>query len=188
MTLAVERSRDLVDIRDALELPKNVRAEIIGGQIVMSPAPRWGHAGTLSLIQRQFEAACPEGFAVIQGGEITCPAADAVLIPDLSVVPWEAIADDLTQAPADIVTLVCEVTSRSTRRQDLTDKRSVYAGEHVPIYLLVDRIAGAIDLCSDPKGGLYRKTLSVRYGELLPIPAPFAFDLDTTAFPPFRSP
>ncbi|MYW05469.1 Uma2 family endonuclease [Streptomyces sp. SID3343] len=187
MTLAVEtRQRTLAEIRDDLNLPKNVRAEIIGGQIVMSPAPRLGHAGTLSLIQRQVEDACPDEYLVVQGGEIVCAVSDAVLIPDLCVVPWEAITDDLVQAPTNIVELVCEVTSKSTRRQDLADKRAIYAAESIPFYLLVDRLTASVELCSSPKKGVYRSTETVSYGELIPVPTPFGFTLDTTRFPDHR--
>jgi len=184
VTLAVEeRPRTLAEIRATLDVPDGVRVEILEEQIVMSPSPRAGHAMTLTLVQEQLGPACPADLMVVQNLEIVCPAAGAVLIPDLVVVARAVLLKDRPQNGADVVDLACEVTSPSTRRQDLTAKRAAYAIENVPLYLVVDRRSATLELFSDPADGTYRGRHTVPFGRLLPVPEPFVFTLDSRDFP-----
>ncbi|CAM5512961.1 hypothetical protein SGLAM104S_06366 [Streptomyces glaucescens] len=58
--------------------------------------------------------------------------------------------------PCDGVALVLEVTS-SKPGADRETKRRCYARGGIPLYLLVDREAGAVTLFSDPEGHDYRE-------------------------------
>ncbi|GGT30315.1 hypothetical protein GCM10010286_64330 [Streptomyces toxytricini] len=54
----------------------------------------------------------------------------------------------------------------------------------MPLYLVVDIQAKEITCFSDPSPQGYRAHKRVSFGTLLPVPAPFSSEFDTTAFQP----
>lgn len=171
----------------ALDTPEGFRAELIEGEIVVTPPPDGDHEDYISLILEQvitrsrikMQFSGNKGLKLKSGGR--CPRNH--VIPDGTFAPAELRlyrgADPWM--PCEGVALVVEVTS-SKPRADRTDKRHCYARGPVPLYLLVDREQSSVTLFSDPEGDDYRQHCTIPFGKPLSLPAPFAFDLETEAF------
>ncbi|MFG2089860.1 Uma2 family endonuclease [Spirillospora sp. NPDC048824] len=173
----------------ALETPEGFRAELIDGEIVVTPPPLGDHERCIGKIIRQvirysateFECACNKGLKVpgLDGHP------DNRVIPDITFVAIEA--DPFHGAPTwmpvedDGIIMVVEVTSSRPTR-DRQAKRTGYARAGIPFYLLVDREEGRTVLFSGPDGKDYGHTDQVPFGKTLPLPKPFEIDLDTSEF------
>ena len=108
--------------RDAL--PDDGRKyELIGGMLVVTPAPSARHQLTLTWLIERLSAGRPDDLRVI-GSPIDVATGDgSVFQPDLVVVRAEDIrGHDIEVAPL----LAVEVLSPSNRGYDLVDKREGY--------------------------------------------------------------
>ncbi|MGY0066970.1 Uma2 family endonuclease [Streptomyces sp. QTS137] len=175
----------------ALDTPEGFRAELIEGEIVVTPPPDGDHEDYIGLIVEQvlersrirMQFSGNKGLKLRSGGG--CPKDR--LIPDGTFAPRELRlyrgAD--SWMPCDGVALVLEVTS-SKPKADRETKRRCYARGGIPLYLLVDREASSITLFSAPERDDYRddyrEVCTRPLGKTLSLPAPFAFDLDTADF------
>ncbi len=171
----------------ALDTPEGFRAELIEGEIVVTPPPDGDHEDYVGLIVEQvhtrsrtrMQFAGTKGLTLRRGGN--CPK-DRV-IPDGTFAPRELRlyrgAD--SWMPCDGVTMVLEVTSTKPKA-DREAKRRCYARGGIPLYLLVDREASSITLFSDPEKDDYREHCTRPLGKPISLPEPFSFDLDTTDF------
>ncbi|WP_406348260.1 Uma2 family endonuclease [Streptomyces sp. NBC_00144] len=103
--------------------------------------------------------------------------------PDGSLALRGNFAGQGEWADPDGVLMTVEITSydRVTDRRDRKGKPVAYAGAGIPVYLLVDREAGAVTVFSapDPEGGGYRDRHTVKFGEVLMLPDPVGIELDT---------
>ncbi|GGZ11009.1 Uma2 family endonuclease [Streptomyces poonensis] len=171
----------------ALDTPDGVRAELIDGEIVVTPPPDGEHEDYIELILMQvyrrsrtdMQFAGNKGLKVDSGGAWPTDH----VIPDGTFAPRRLRLYRTANSwmPCDGVAMVVEVTS--TRPQaDREAKRRCYARGVVPLYLLVDRKAASITLFSDPEKGDYREHRTVPFGKPIPLPEPFSFDLDTADF------
>ncbi|AGK76837.1 hypothetical protein GCM10010298_07490 [Streptomyces microflavus] len=171
----------------ALDTPEGFRAELIEGEIVVTPPPDGDHEDYIGLIVDQvarrartrMQFSGNKGLKLRSGGG--CPKNHA--IPDGTFAPLDLRlfrgADPWM--PCEGVALVVEVTSTKPQA-DREAKRRCYARGGIPLYLLIDRDAGSVTLFSDPEGADYRQHLTIPYGKPLPLPEPFAFDLETGDF------
>ncbi|GAA2522742.1 Uma2 family endonuclease [Streptomyces fimbriatus] len=171
----------------ALETPEGFRAELIEGEIVVTPPPDGDHEDCIGLIVTQvirgsrtdMQFSGNKGLRLRSGG--ACPKNHA--IPDGTFAPTALRlyrgADPWM--PCDGVAMVLEVTS-SKPRADREAKRRCYARGGIPLYLLVDREASSITLFSDPEKDEYREHCTRPFGKPVALPEPFAFDLDTGDF------
>ncbi|MCL8010312.1 Uma2 family endonuclease [Streptomyces sp. AS02] len=171
----------------ALDTPEGFRAELIEGEIVVTPPPDGDHEDYIGLIVEQvylhsrtrMQFAGTKGLMMRSGAG--CPK-DRV-IPDGTFAPRELRlyrgAD--SWMPCDGVTMVLEVTSTKPRA-DRETKRRCYARGGIPLYLLVDREASSITLFSDPEKDDYREHCTRPLGKPLTLPEPFGFELDTADF------
>lgn len=170
----------------ALDTPEGFRAELIEGEIVVTPPPDGDHEDYISAIAKQvirrseadMDFSGNKGLKLQSGGG--CPKSH--VIPDGTFAPTELRlfrgADPWM--PCDGVALVVEVTStRAT--VDREDKRRCYARGGIPLYLLVDRDESSVTLFGEPEGEDYSQRCSVSFGKSLTLPEPFAFDLETAA-------
>ncbi|MER7723684.1 Uma2 family endonuclease [Streptomyces sp. NPDC096323] len=171
----------------ALDTPEGFRAELIEGEIVVTPPPDGDHEDYISVIMKQvirqartdMDFSGNKGLKLRSGGG--CPKNH--VIPDGTFAPTELRlyrgADPWM--PCEGVALVVEVAS-SKPAADRTSKRPRYARGPVPLYLLVDREQSSVTLFSDPQGDDYRQHCTIPFGKPIRLPAPFAFDLETAAF------
>ncbi|MCT9138381.1 Uma2 family endonuclease [Streptomyces violarus] len=168
----------------ALDTPEGFRAELIEGEIVVTPPPDGDHEDYIGLIVEQvhlhsrtrMQFAGTKGLILRSGGR--CPK-DRV-IPDGTFAPRELRlyrgAD--SWMPCDGVAMVLEVTSTKPKA-DREVKRRCYARAGIPFYLLVDRDIAQVTVFSEPKEDDYREHCARPFGKPITLPEPFAFDLDT---------
>ncbi|MFD8166962.1 Uma2 family endonuclease [Streptomyces cellulosae] len=171
----------------ALDTPEGFRAELIEGEIVVTPPPDGDHEDYINLIVKQVirQSRTDMDFSGNKGLKLkssgACPKNH--VIPDGTFAPTELRlyrgADPWM--PCDGVAMVVEVTSTKPQA-DRETKRRCYARGGIPLYLLVDRETSSITLFGDPEGDEYREHRTRPLGKPLTLPEPFAFDLDTADF------
>jgi Uma2 family endonuclease len=171
----------------ALDTPEGFRAELIEGEIVVTPPPDGDHEDYIGLIVSQvirksrtdMQFSGNKGLRLRSGG--ACPK-DHV-IPDGTFAPAELRlyrgADPWM--PCDGVAMVLEVTS-TRPKADRETKRRCYARAGIPLYLLLDRDDASLTLFSAPEDDDYRQLCTLPFGKPLTLPEPFALDLDTADF------
>ncbi|MGI5425438.1 Uma2 family endonuclease [Streptomyces sp. CA-179760] len=169
----------------ALDTPEGFRAELIEGEIVVTPPPDGDHEKYISRIARQvikqsridMDLSGNKGLKMRSG--VACPKNH--LVPDVTFGPIEL---DLfggadSWMACEGVAMVLEVTSTKPKA-DREAKRRCYARAGIPLYLLVDRDNAQVTLFSEPKQDDYREYCARPFGKPVTLPEPFAFDLDTT--------
>ncbi|KAA5829517.1 Uma2 family endonuclease [Saccharopolyspora hirsuta] len=179
---------ELVQVWQNVDLPNKAwRAEIIEGSIVMTPPPGYGHNVIADRVHRVLARTIPQSWGIFQTAAVEVPLRSNLFIPDLVVIPLEALPadDDPVPVPAGQALLAVEITSKSNANRDRNEKLWGYAHGGVPLYLLIDRFAKdepSVTLYSGPAGGRYRRQRKVPFGEPIEIPEPFGFTLDTKDF------
>jgi Uma2 family endonuclease len=175
----IDRSEDdgLLKAFLALETPEGFKAELIEGEIVVTPPPDGDHETVISRIARQIHRLASEemDFAGTKG--LIVPTGH--LIPDGTVTRAGALLGRESWSKPEGVLMVLEVTSRHPHK-DREQKRRGYAAAEIPLYLLVDRQRDRLVLHSEPLRGDYNVTAIAALGDPLTLPHPFGFDLDTT--------
>ncbi|KFF95439.1 MULTISPECIES: Uma2 family endonuclease [Streptomyces] len=171
----------------ALDTPEGFRAELIEGEIVVTPPPDGEHEKYISRIVRQvikrsrtdMDFSGNKGL-ILRRGE-ACPK--NYVIPDATLAPIELdlFGSAGSWMPCDGVAMVVEVTSTKPKA-DREAKRRCYARSGIPLYLLADRDTSQVTLFSSPEKDDYRDHCTRAFGKPLDLPAPFAFDLDTADF------
>ncbi|MBW5485292.1 Uma2 family endonuclease [Streptomyces bambusae] len=173
----------LLGYLDELDVPDGLRAEIIGGNIVMSPWSRGYYGRVMRLLRERLAPHVPDGWQVEASPFLLAfPGVERAYGPDLFVGEeriWETGSRHLD---GDGVSLVAELTSPSTRDDDLTDKVERYGQAGVPVYLLLDMQEERVTVHWTPCAKGYDSDAHVSFGETIHIPAPFNCDLDTTGF------
>ncbi|MEU3301033.1 Uma2 family endonuclease [Streptomyces sp. NPDC006678] len=171
----------------ALDTPEGFRAELIEGEIVVTPPLDGDHEDYISRIVKQVirQSRTEMDFSGNKGLKLVGSPGSSRdhVIPDITFAPADLSlfrgAD--SWMPCDGVAMVVEVTS--TRAQvDRETKRRSYARGGIPLYLLIDRGASSLTLFSEAEGGDYLQRRTIHFGKVLPLPEPFAFELDTAAF------
>lgn len=134
----------------------NLRREIIGGDLYVTPSPERPHqkaAGEIFAALRLYAKATNADvyFAPLD----TIFSAQNVVQPDLVYVSAERVDVLGHKAIYGVPSLVVEILSPSTSRTDRVKKRELYARFGVPEYWIVDTDAKTIERCSDPRDGAY---------------------------------
>ncbi|MFG2903572.1 Uma2 family endonuclease [Kitasatospora sp. NPDC048286] len=159
-----------------LETPPGYKAELVEGEIVVTPPPDGEHEAAFSLLNRQFMRKAEAEFDLSGNKGLVVPSGR--FIPDGTVSPVGHFLNADSWADAAGVLLVFEVTSTSPGR-DREQKRRGYAAAGIPCYLLVDRGKGTVTLFTKPEGDDYTEKEPVPFGKPIDLPAPFSFTLDT---------
>jgi Putative restriction endonuclease len=194
-------------LHEELGIPDDnrTRVEIIGGEIVVSPAPFVGHAYIVSTIQeaflrRKFDSpGFPWRAAQVIGFNL--PRVGDGYIPDLIVLAEEefrsASAADARTLIAKEIGMAVEVTSKWTAIRDREPgskrgrptKWNGYAHEGVEFYLLVDRAPNKTRVTlftdPDPARGVYVSEQHWAFGETVVLPEPFGVEIPTDAWVPW---
>jgi len=136
----------LATYEDLLALAEDVRAEILAGRVVTSPAPLPKHSkaqGAIrSFVGRPFDDddghGGPGGWWIFVEVDVQFGVHD-VLRPDLAGWRRERLPDPADRRPIDVVPeWVCEILSPSTATRDRVAKRALYAAHGVAHYWMVD--------------------------------------------------
>ncbi|MCC3770056.1 Uma2 family endonuclease [Streptomyces sp. UNOC14_S4] len=174
--------RDLEQANDAM--PDGYRAEIIGGNIVMSPWSKGSYFRILRSLEDQLSAHTPPGHRAMTNPHLfVFPQQSRAYGPDLHVADLKAIDIDTIRLPGSALSLVAEQTSPSTRLVDLTDKLGVYGRAEVPVYILIDMAKDMVTVYYDPTPDHgYLAHRPIKFGDKVHIPAPFDFELDTAGW------
>ncbi|WP_406286867.1 Uma2 family endonuclease [Embleya sp. NBC_00896] len=187
MTHEIPTQEDVVlDGFLALDTPLGFRAELIEGEIVVTPPPLGNHERVVSSVLRQIIAgtATAMDFSGNKGLKVDGgSAARNHVIPDGTFAPEELdlFLDAESWMACDGVALVLEVTSQRAEI-DREAKRQSYARSAIPLYLLVDREHGKVTLFSAPEGDDYTEIHTGPFGKQIDLPAPFSTTLDTARF------
>ncbi|MFI5533185.1 Uma2 family endonuclease [Kitasatospora sp. NPDC051853] len=170
-----------------LATPEGFRAELIEGEIVVTPPADGDHEDYIGLLIDQvgqhatvrMQVSGNKGLRLSSGGR--CPKDHA--IPDATFAPLERRL--FRGAPPWMdpggVAMVAEITS-SKAMQDRIAKRHCYARAQIPLYLLVDREESRVTVFAKPEGDEYTEVHLASFGKPLALPEPFGFELDTAVF------
>ncbi|WP_205323972.1 Uma2 family endonuclease [Glycomyces sp. YM15] len=159
-------------------------AEVFGRNIVVSPWSKGSYRRPMKSLVRQLDQHAPEGHEA--GAEpflFVFPEHSGALGPDICVADVEMVDIDSNLLPGTALSLVAELTSPATRKNDFTAKAVIYGRAGVPVYLLFDMKERMLTVFSDPspRHG-YQSRTSAEFGKPVHVPEPFDFELDTTAF------
>ncbi len=178
---------DLVTAWRELNIPQGWRSEIIQERIVVTPLPdQWHNLAASRLIKGLVRLMPDDRWELCTSLGVSVPSLDELYVPDLAVVPPEAMTSDQASVAGERVLLVAEITSKGTADTDRKTKMRGYAHAGVPLFLLIDRFAEeapTVFLHSEPSpSGFYRHTHRVPFGEQIKLPEPFGLSLDTVEF------
>lgn len=146
-------NRKLATYADLLALPDDVRAEVIAGEIVSSPAALPRHSKVQGAARRFLGGPFddddgrggPGGWWIFVEVDVALREHDIVR-PDLSGWRRERLPRPGTIRPIDVVPdWVCEILSPSTSARDRVTKRALYARCGVPHYWLIDPEARVLE-------------------------------------------
>ncbi|WP_189265840.1 Uma2 family endonuclease [Streptomyces fuscichromogenes] len=177
---------ELVWLWQQTDVPKGCRVEIIDGLVMVTPLAANAHHCIAGRVQRRLYEAIPQDWGIYQRLGMAVPSRLSLYMPDLAVVPEEALAGDAYFVPVDRAELVVEITSKATLTNDRTHKAAGCAEAGVPLYLLIDGLAPGgptITLYGEPRDGVYRILRAVKFGDPIKLPEPFDLTIDTAEFP-----
>ncbi|MEU6731621.1 Uma2 family endonuclease [Streptomyces physcomitrii] len=170
---------------DELSVPDGFRAEITRGTLLISP---WLPAYCLTvmdLVCEQLRVRLPTGHLISSAPLLyVFPSVERAFGPDIHVADARSRETTGTRLDGEALSLVAELSSPSTREDDLTDKVESYGRAGVPVYLLLDMQEQSAIVHWTPTAKGYASHLAVPFGEKLWIPAPFDCALDTSGFEP----
>ena len=176
----------LLGLRDAIDTGHR-RAEVIDGELIVSPIPVIWHEEACQWLLFSFQEACQANdWWGDMHGEIFLPPTEDLIEPDFMVLRDGSTLQDLeSRRPLDRVLLAAEVVSASSVQRDRAVKPRACALAGIPLYLLVNRFTKpvTISLHSEPGRDGYAKVITVTAGEELTLPAPFGRMLSTSTLP-----
>ncbi|MDP9841042.1 Uma2 family endonuclease [Streptosporangium lutulentum] len=163
-----------------------LRAEIIDGNLIMSPSGTPQHARIARRLSRalipvedknDWESFSGDVDVCIEGPRDT-------LVPDYCLAPVNAPLWGDRELLSSTLIMVAEIVSPGSTDTDRAVKPRIYAGCGIPIVLIIDPVASppAITVLSDPVEGTYRTTTNTEMGKPVRLPSPVDFDLDTSIF------
>ncbi len=151
------RLKEKKTVKDYESLPEGSPYQLIDGELIMSPAPKFDHQRVLKrLFLKFFEAVEQKG-----RGEVVFSPVDVYLDeenafqPDLVVI-LKGSRDKISQRGVEgAPDVVAEVLSPSTAYYDLKKKKEVYERRGVKEYWVVDPEMGEVEVYTN-EGGSFR--------------------------------
>ncbi|GAA2718147.1 Uma2 family endonuclease [Actinocorallia aurantiaca] len=190
---------DAVDAAGLVDMHEGARVEVIGGEVVVSPAPALDHGAIVEDVSEAFVRArqtdvehewrCQQGVSL----DMVSLGEDFGFIPDLVVGESATIKAarhaQVTSLISDEVELVMEVTSWGNIRRERppvdgrATKWAAYARAEIPYYLLIDRDPKAARVVlytiPDAATGAYLDEQTWAFGEAVVLPDPFGLKIPT---------
>jgi len=160
---------------DLLAVPADVRAEVLSGEILTTPAPLPRHSKAQGATRRFLGGPFddddghggPGGWWIFVEVDVRLGVHDIVR-PDLAGWRRDRLLKPGTTRPIDVVPdWVCEVVSPSTAARDRVTKRNLYARSGVLHYWLIDPDARVLEALALREGswfevGVYDDSASAR--------------------------
>jgi Uma2 family endonuclease len=176
-SVSVEEFEELAD-----RMPAAFTAELVNGRVIVVPAPVGDHNEDVQSVADQIYAAKPELRLYQEPGLEIGSYRTGRARPDGAVARRGHFRGQPSWADPSGILLVLEVTSgrHADAEVDRVEKRDAYAATGIPVYLLIDRHRRQVTAHWAPSDGRYTHESSTVFGEKLPLPEPFGFDLDTT--------
>lgn len=149
----MQSAKKLATYDDLLHLPRDVKAEVLGGMIVEPPSPLPRHAKVQGAMRRfvggPFDdddgRGGPGGWWIFLEVDVRFSPHDIVR-PDLVGWKRERLHDPWDTRPIDVVPdWVCEILSPSNQAHDRIAKRRLYAEHGVSFFWLVDPAIGTLE-------------------------------------------
>ncbi len=145
--MARAKHRPPKTVEDYLDLPDDVRAELIGGELYVTPSPNLRHQSAIGALFVALTTHVDQhrlGRVVLSPMDVHLPTGDVVQ-PDLIYVSRarEAICRNWIEGVPD---LLVEVLSPFNAERDLVVKRDLYARNEVPAYWIADPMERSIQL------------------------------------------
>ncbi|MET7291532.1 Uma2 family endonuclease [Streptomyces griseoloalbus] len=173
----------LLDTLDELDVPDGYKAEIIRGNIVVSPWSQGYYLDVMELVCEQLRPYLPEEHRISSAPFLyVFPGVERAYGPDLHAGHRSVSRSTSNRLDGEALSFVAELTSSSTRDDDLSDKVETYGKAGVPVYLLLDMQEEQATVFWTPSAKGYESRCTRPFGEKLPIPAPFDCLLDTAEF------
>ncbi|MFJ4097303.1 Uma2 family endonuclease [Kitasatospora sp. NPDC089913] len=174
----------LRDIAEELARTTGLRVQIIGGSLIAAPPPCGKHAGTVGRLRVRLDQRLPAGLAGYQVSSVGTPDDDEdYATPDLVVLPTDwGRSDEWLADPRDAA-LAVEVAARADGASGTTPGADWYAAAGLAALLAVDPRKGTWTYFTHPRDREYRGVLRGRYGEPVPLTAPFTDELPTVDLP-----
>ncbi|MBI2893336.1 MAG: Uma2 family endonuclease [Deltaproteobacteria bacterium] len=144
-------ARRLATYEDLMGLPEDVRAEIIGGEILTMPAPRPRHSKPQGALRRFVGGPYDDddGFGGPGGWwifvDVDVQLGGEVVRPDLSGWRRSRLPDPDVRPIAIAPDWACEILSASNEAHDRVTKRRLYAQHGVAHYWIVDPEARTLE-------------------------------------------
>ncbi|WP_328412302.1 Uma2 family endonuclease [Streptomyces violaceus] len=174
---------ELLDLLDELNVPDGYKAEIVRGSIVVSPWSKGYYNRVMRRVSAQLEPHLPDGHVIERAPFLyVFPGDECAYGPDIHAAHERVFETESNRLDGEALSFVAELTSTSTRSDDLTDKVDVYAKAGVPVYLILDMQEQQAIVYGSPSAKGYELRLSKPFGEKLDIPDPFGCTLDTAGF------
>jgi len=152
-THGVQATNKRATYADLQALPEGTHAEIIGGMLLVPPAPLPRHARAQFALGREIGGPFdgddgeggPGGWWILPEVEVRLTAEDVVR-PDISGWKRTRLPDPWDVRPIEVVPdWICEVISPSNAGDDRVRKRRLYAEHGVPYYWLLDPAARTLE-------------------------------------------
>ncbi|MFI8106260.1 Uma2 family endonuclease [Streptomyces sp. NPDC086023] len=162
--------RRMTEFFESLQAPEGIKVELLRGEIVMMAGPDLVH----NLIVEAIQDSIPrDRWLRLQTQDVDLLRESSEPQPDLVVVPREAAPGSGRLMPVEVVTLLVEVVSKTSRLRDYVTKRSLYAAGGVPAYLIVDPFEAKCTMLTEPFGSGeqagYRAERTSKFGEPVPL-------------------
>ncbi|MFG2824813.1 Uma2 family endonuclease [Kitasatospora sp. NPDC048365] len=172
-------------VEDVLALPEDAgrRVELVGGSLLIGPAPevphRWAGLRLAMLLGAAIDAdGEPQLFEVLESPRVAVP--DGLLVPDLVLADTAAAAGSAATLDAGGVVVAIEIPSPSTRAVAKALKPSLYAAAGVPHYWRVELDpVPRLHLGRLQRGGYVNRVVQV--GETTALDDPITLDIDPAA-------
>ncbi|MFD9689667.1 Uma2 family endonuclease [Kitasatospora sp. NPDC059088] len=181
MIRVIEPNHRLLSYAGTLTPPSGWKVEVSGNAIVITASPCALHQLDLLLVRRQLDRHCPADLMPSENTNLAVPRLGRLRNPDLTYFPFPAAESDDDQVPAEQSVIAVEIVSPSNPENDIVGKVRDYPLMGIPLYLLIDPREGDITLYSEPSDGGYHQQWNGKFGDRVPVPAPFDFELATDA-------